>query len=142
MVQSLYVMSGCRNMRFNEKYFVLKKLIETSKDKKRKGKRRETYLFIHTIHIYIYIWIVDKKDRPHITKKNLISSNRKATGVQYGSVVFLDPETQSKLNSLQTRLQLLNKLLAQFDAKESGSLNIDDIDLEEIDKELQKLPKV
>ena len=70
-----------------------------------------------------------------------MSSSRKATGVQYGSVAFLDPETQSKFTSLQTRLHLLNKKLEQLDAKENGLLNNDDIDLEEIDRELQKYQK-
>ena len=61
-----------------------------------------------------------------------------ATGVQYGSVAFVNPGTQTKLESLQNRLDQLNKKLSQIDAKESSLLNNDDIDIEHLDKELKK----
>ena len=55
MVQSLYVMSDCRDMSFNEKYFVLTKIIKIFKDKKREKVKVETHLLIHTIYINIYL---------------------------------------------------------------------------------------
>ena len=69
-------------------------------------------------------------------------SSVEATGVQYGSVAFVNPGTQTKLESLQNRLDQLNKKLSQINDKENELLNNDDFDIEHLDKELKKYQNV